>query len=273
MHYEPQPVRQIRLPLVKSVFKMAANEFNRWRKWLTTNCSADHTVQCVVRCSQLEPNDVLLSMRMTWSGKQAVLSSAQPPSIHLALNVSPEGYSVEKLEPGDRHHIARTLEEEYYYNHPSAIDGGPYDIYVYEESVRVFIQESKRTQAWVRCAWQRRQRREIRERAPEMKDALHKKGKSPPVKREHVEVMRATSRPAKTWMLLQLTFHGGGHFQSITLDDVLVHSRSLQPIVEELDKLVEDRVEDILGRKDARRWDVRTGRTKRRRTDEEEVVE
>ena len=103
---------------------------------------------------------------------------------------------------------------------------------------------------------------------------VHDKGKSQPVKREHVEVMRATSRPAKTWVLVQLTFHGGGHFQLMTLDNTLEHSRSLQPVVNELDRLCEERMEDILGRKEARRDEVRAGRVKRRRTDEvDDVVE
>ena len=84
--------------------------------------------------------------------------------------------------------------------------------------------------------------------------------------------MRATSWPAKTWMLLQLAFHGGGHFQLITLDSILVHSRSLQPVVHELDRLCEQHLVDILGRKVTRRKDVRAGRAKRRRTDEDDDV-
>ena len=102
---------------------------------------------------------------------------------------------------------------------------------------------------------------------------VHEKNKLQPVKQEHVEVMRATTRPAKSWMLLQLTWHGGGHFQLITLDNIIVHSRTLQPVVDELDELVEGTMQDILGRKEARRNDVRAGRTTGRKMDEQVVVE
>ena len=101
---------------------------------------------------------------------------------------------------------------------------------------------------------------------------VDEKGKTQPVKREHVEVVRVTSRPAKTWMFVQLAFHGGGHFQLIALDNVLVHSRSLQPVVHELDRLCEERLEDILRCKETRRKDVRGGRAKRRRTDEHNIM-
>ena len=105
---------------------------------------------------------------------------------------------------------------------------------------------------------------------------VHDKSKAQPVKREHVEVVRA-SRPASSWMMVQLSWHGAGHFQLITLDDIITIPLSQPfvkaPVVFELDRLCAEHLDDIRGRKAARRHDVGAGRIKRRKTDEDEVVD